>query len=274
MSDLGTQGGDNTATGFLVGTEPAQPRKAADWNGQQNPAQQVSQPVQVVDTQPAPNGRMFSEDDIAKARQQEKDKLYPQLEDMKAQLKEIEKERRELAKARKDEEDRIAAEAKAKEEEQLELRELITRKDQEWQQKFSSIETERERDRATFQREKELLELEAYKRDRLAQDAEYIAPELRDLVRGNTIQEVDASIEDLKARTNAIFGNISAVASQQQAAPRGASPTAPSVGPMEQLPNYEQLTPEDIRSMDIDTYKKYRANLLAAASNQYRGQRR
>lgn len=266
----------STNTGFIVGAEPAQPRLASEWGGQQTPAQSVSQPVQVVDTPPAlPSNARFTEDDIAKARQQEKDKLYDRINDMDAQLKELKRERQALDKAKKEEEDRLAAEERKKEEEQMELRELISKKDQEWSQRFSTIEAERERDRATFEMEKRLLELENYKRDRLEQEAEFIAPELRDLVRGSTEQEVDQSIEDLKRRTDAIFTNIGALASsQQQAMPRGASPTAPPVGPMEQQTNYEQLTPDDIRSMDIETYKKYRGNLLAAASNQYRGQRR
>jgi hypothetical protein len=39
---------------------------------------------------------------------------------------------------------------------------------------------------------------------------------------------------------------------------------------MEQVSTYEQLSPEDIRTMDIETYKKYRESLLASASQQYR----
>lgn len=262
----------DTGSGFLQGVEPAKPRQASDWGGQQNPAQQVTQPAQVIEQpQPTPVAR-WTDDDIAKARTQEKDKLYGRIEDMDAQLKELKKERQAMERERKAEEDRIAAEQQAKLEEQMELRELLNKKDQEWNQRFQSIEQERERDRATFEREKALMEVESYRLQRVEQEAEYILPELRDLVRGNSIEEVDRSIEDMKNRTNAVLGNFAGVTSQQP--PRGSAPTAPPVGPMEQMPSHEQLTPEDIRSMDIETYKKYRESLLASASQQYRGNRR
>jgi hypothetical protein len=41
---------------------------------------------------------------------------------------------------------------------------------------------------------------------------------------------------------------------------------------MEQLPSYESLTPEDIKGMDMETYKRYRTQLLQATSpNNRRG---
>lgn len=263
----------DTGAGFLQGVDPAKPRLASEWGGNPNPAQQVTQPAQVIEQPPQPQPvARWTDDDIAKARTQEKDKLYGRIEDMDAQLKELKKERQAMEKERKTEEDRIAAEQQAKLEEQMELRDLLNKKDQEWTQRFQSIEQERERDRATFEREKAMMEVEGYRLQRIEQEAEYILPELRDLVSGNSIEEVDRSIEDMKNRTNAVLGNFAGVTSQQP--PRGASPTAPPVGPMEQIPSYEQLTPEDIRSMDIETYKKYRESLLASASQQYRGQRR
>jgi len=35
---------------------------------------------------------------------------------------------------------------------------------------------------------------------------------------------------------------------------------------MEQMPSYESLTPEDIKGMDMETYKRYRSQLLQATS--------
>jgi hypothetical protein len=114
-----------------------------------------------------------------------------------------------------------------------------------------------------------------YRRDRIDQESEFILPELRDLITGDTVQAVDASIEVMKARSEQIFANMAAANQQlppfQQ--PRGAAPTAPPVGPMEQMPSYESLTPDDIRGMDMETYKKYRGQLLQATSPQRRQQR-
>ena len=42
---------------------------------------------------------------------------------------------------------------------------------------------------------------------------------------------------------------------------------------MEQLPSYEQLSPQDIAGMDMDTYKRYRPELLQATNpNRRQGQ--
>jgi hypothetical protein len=272
MSNLAGEG--NTGSGFLVGTEPAQPRTAVDWpTQQQTPAQQVSQPAVVVPQQnQVPQGRLFTEEDINKARQQEKDKLYDRIEQMNEQLKVLQQEREAAEAARKAEADRVAEDLRKKEEAELSTRALLEKKEQEWDGKFAALTAQREQDRAVFEQERRLAEVESYRIARVAQESEFILPVLRDLVRGNTIEEIDASIQEMKQRTDVTMQGISEVTSQQPAAMyRGAAPTAPPIGPMEQLSTTQRLTPEDIRSMDIETYKKYRDSLMASASAQYRG---
>ena len=118
-----------------------------------------------------------------------------------------------------------------------------------------------------FQKERQLQEAELYRRDRIAQESEYILPELRDFITGSSPDEIDQSIEMMKARTASVVANfVAAEPPPVPFQPRGASPTAPPVGPMEQLPSYESLTPEDIKGMDMDTYKRYRSQLLQATS--------
>ena len=88
---------DNTITsdgqGVLVGVQPAQPQNTQQWVATARPDQVVSQPIAVVD-QPLqqPNSR-FTQEDIERARQQEKDKLYPRIEEMSKQLKQLQAER-------------------------------------------------------------------------------------------------------------------------------------------------------------------------------------
>lgn len=261
----------DTGTGFIAGAEPAQPRMANEWPTQTS-AQAVSQPVTVVEGGERMNtGKFFTEEDLNKARQQEKDKLYSRIESMDTQLKALQQEREAIEAARKAEAERAAEEARKKEESELSVRALLEKKEQEWNNRFQSLEAQREQDRAVFDMERRLAETENYRIARINQEAEYIMPELRDLIRGNTIEEIDSSIEEMKQRTNAIIGNINAVTSPQTQVYRSASPTAPPVGPMEQLSVTQRLTPEDIRTMDIETYKKYRDSLLASASQQYRG---
>lgn len=266
----------DTGTGFIVGAEPAAPRQANEWPTQ-NAAAAVSQPAVVV-TNGDPNqlngqstSRFFTEEDLNKARQQEKDKLYPRIEEMSTQLKTLQQEREEQQKKAQEEAERLAAEAKAKEESELSVRALLQKKEQEWNERFQSLEQQRAQDQAVYEMERRLAETEQYRMNRLAQEGEFIIPELRDLVRGNTPEEIDHSIAEMRQRTDAIMGNMSAVTSQPAPVYRAAAPTAPPVGPMEQASTMQRLTPDDIRSMDIETYKRYRETLLAQASQQYRG---
>ena len=69
-----------------------------------------------------PTGRFFTEEDIERARQQEKDKLYPRLEEMEDAAQELQAERE----AEQAERQRLADEAeqarRAKEEGEMEVR--------------------------------------------------------------------------------------------------------------------------------------------------------
>jgi hypothetical protein len=276
MSNVDNSVGD-TGSGFIAGVQPAQPRMAADWaQSSQTPAQQVSQPIQVVPQQP--NGQpaaRWTDEDLERARQQEKDKLYGRIEQLDSQMRTFQ-EAREQEQA---ERDRLAAEAeearRLKEEGELEIRDLLARRETEWKQQLGDLERRYDNDRAVFAKEREFMQVQEYRRDRLEQEQENILPELREFVTGDTIEAIDASIEVVKARTEQIFVNL-AQANQQLAPfqqPRGAAPTAPPVGPMEQMPTYETLTPEDIKGMDMETYKKYRGQLLQATNPQNRRMR-
>jgi hypothetical protein len=269
MSNAQTDNATSTNNGFLVGVEPAQPRTSADWTGTSlRPDQQVSQPVtqQQLPAEQRPAYR-WTDEDIENARRQEKEKLYPRIEDMTTQLRQLSDERE----AEKAERQRLADEAEAlrrsEEEKQMETRELLERREKEFQAQINEINARYDADRAVFQKERELQEAETYRRDRIAQEANEILPELRDFITGATPEEVDASIETMKQRTASVLANlVAAEPPQVPYQPRGAAPTVPPVGPMEQLPSYETLTPEDIRGMSMDDYKRYRTQLLQATS--------
>lgn len=254
----------DTGSGFLVGVQPAQPQPAIQ---QLRPDQAVSQPVVVVPQQPQGPQPRWTDDDLEKARQQEKDKLYGRIDEMGTQLRELQQAREAEMAERQRLMDEATSAAQAKEESEMEVRDLLTKREQEWNAQFTELSTRYDNDRAVFEKERQLAEVEFYRRDRLAQEADNIIPELREFVLGSTIEEVDNSIEAMKARTLSIFSNIAAATEQlpfQQQ--RGAALTAPPVGPMEQLPEYEQLTPEAIKGMDMDTYKRYRDQLLRASN--------
>lgn len=153
----------------------------------------------------------------------------------------------------------------------MDLRALLAKRDEEWNERLAAIEQQSAAERAIFDQERRLAELDAYRRDRIEQEQEYILPDLRDFVSGNTVEEIDASITVLKQRSEVIAANFAAAAAQQQQPFRGgAMPSVPPVGPLEQLPSYEQMSPEFIEAMDMDTYKRHRPQLLQAASQYQR----
>ena len=252
-----------SGNGFIVGVQPAQHPQ-----GVQQQPQYVQQP-NGTDDRPA---YRWTDEDLEKARQQEKDKLYGRLDEMGGQLKSIQDERA----AEQAERQRLADEAeaarRAKEESEMDLRALMEKRDQQFRSELEERDRRYEADRAVFDQERRLVEVTNYRRDRLEQEQEYIIPELREFVTGDSPEAIDSSIEAMKARTEAIVANFTAA--QPPPVPfRGAAmASTPPVGPMEQLPSYEQLTPQDIAGMDMDTYKRYREQLLRAASPTRRGQ--
>lgn len=258
----------DTGSGILVGAEPAQPRTTGEWGNQPRPDQAVTQqPPPRQQQQPERPAYRWTDEDIENARRQEKDKLYPQLDEMKQQLRALQEQRDTEQAERQRLADEAEAARKAREEQEMEVRDLLTRREQEWKSQIEELSGRFDTYRAVSERERQLAEAELYRRDRIAQEAENILPELRDFITGSTPEEVDQSIEAMKQRTEQIVANFVAAEPQIPFQPRiGASPTAPPVGPMETQPDYTQLTPEDIRGMDMNTYKRYREQLLQATS--------
>lgn len=263
----------NTGSGILVGVDPAQPRtQESNYQPQQpRPDQAVSQPVVTPVVQPPPQPQpRFTEEDIERARQQEKDKLYGRIEELSTGLKSMQEERQ----AEQAERQRLAEEAeaarRAKEEGEMEVRDLIAKREQEWTSQIEELKTRFDADRAVFEKERYLQEIAVYRRDRIEQEEQFLLPELRQFITGSSPEEVDNQIEEMKRMTEQIVSNVAA-AYQPQPFRGGAMPSVPPVGPMEQLPEHQQLTPEMIRDMDMKTYERYREQLLPATNPNRRG---
>ena len=215
---------------------------------------------------------------IQKARAQEKAKLYPQMEKLQEELatlrsKEQEREAKEAERkaARSAREAEAAAERKKQEESELEVRDLLAKKEQEWQAQLESERTEREKAFALLQRERDFQELQQYRQQRLDAERNNIVPELIDLISGNSKDEIESSIADLTARSAKIFESVSAASQQTRKEMVGTRITIPSSGPLDNDSSQSNLTPESIASMSQAEYAKHRAKLLGAASNN-RGQ--
>jgi len=256
------------------------------------PAQEAVDTSEVVDTafavgtEEAAAARTFTEDDVEKIRQQEKDKLYKRLEDSDGRVKSLEDQLSTLAnesEVSKAEAARLAkAESDAlrkREEEELSAKELITKRETEfdeklkvveteWEGRLAKIEEERASQEAMLEKERRYRELETYLGRRMVEEEEYIIPELRDLASGTTEEEIDNSIAILKDRSSAILESIQQ--STQPSGLRGSPITAPPVGPMETQTEQQTLSAEDIRNMPMEQYMQMRDRLLKARPSQSR----
>ncbi len=279
-----------TNDGFIVGVDPRQARIPIDQMpvndsevGQSRAADQQQvpddgQPIIITDDRQSPpqeNGatapsRIFDEDDVARIRTEEKEKLYGRLSAQDEELKALRQEREERVKAEKAAIAAQEAVVKAKEEEEMELRDLLDRREQEWEQKFNGLQGQWETDKAVFEQERRFQSLMEYRRDLVEANADSIMPELRDLVTGNTEEEILRSVEQMQQRTSAIMQNVSDGVAAQRQTMRGSAPTSPPVGPMENEEANLSLTPEKIAAMDQSTYARYRERLLQAAGQAYR----
>jgi len=221
----------------------------------------------------------YSADDIAKAREQEKAKLYPQMEKMKEELAALKRAKEELAAKEQEREAKRAAKeaervakAKEKEEKELSFKELLSKKEQEFQAQLESERLEREKAFALLEKERQFQEIESYRYSRLEQERDNIVPELIDLISGNTKEEIEHSIAVLKEKSASISSSVQQamqVAKQQMV---GVSITAPASGPLDNDSSQQTYTPDSIGEMSMADYAKQRAKLLGnAASNRGQG---
>ena len=213
------------------------------------------------------SSKFYTDEDLAKVRSQEKDKLYPQIDKLKEEVENLKKEKQEEA-ARKaaDEAAKMAAEAakqQAQLEDELDAKSLIKVKEQEWSEQLERERTERERAFALLERERDFANLQSYKQSKLEQERDNIMPELLDLVSGNTAEEVDASLESLKERSARILESAQSAMQNARKEMTGTRATLPPAGPLETNTEQRNFTAQDIASMSMNEYAKYRDKLMS-----------
>jgi len=228
---------------------------------------------------PSEVGSVYSADDIAKAREQEKAKLYPQMEKMKEELASLKKAREEQALKEAEREKRIAEEearkeAQKKEEEESELsfKELLKKKEQEFQAQLEAERLERERAIALLDQERKFQEVMNYRQQRVEQERENIVPELIDLIDGNNADEIEQSIAMLKEKSARILASAQQAMQSARQQMAGTRITNPAAGPLDNDSEQKSYSPDSIREMSLADYAKQRAKLLGtAASNRGQG---
>lgn len=218
---------------------------------------------------------------VEKARSEEKDKLYPTIEDLQTRVRATEQEReaRETEQARLQQE---AAEAdRLRQESEMSAIQRMEQSNASWEQRFADMEAERARERALLEKEREYNDLNAYRNSRVQAevDARNIVPQFAVFIGGNTREEVETAIDLAKIKTEELVTEINAAQSTPPPTPR---PTLPMSGmPAVDMPGGggilgqgEQITitPEEIRNMSMAEFAEHRNQLLGAASERARTQ--
>jgi hypothetical protein len=209
----------------------------------------------------------YSEEDLRRVREQEKSKLYPQIDSLKEELNLLKKEREErFAEAEKLKAEK-EAEARKQAEAEMDVRQLLETKEIEWAQKLESERAEREKAFLLLDRERQLSELTEYRTQRLNQERDNILPELVDLITGNTADEIEQSIAGLKERSSRILDSAQQAMQSARREMTGSRVTAPASGPLDTNSDQQQFTADQIAAMSVTEYAKYRGKLLGQAAS-------
>lgn len=223
--------------------------------------------------------RVFTEADIAKARKEEKDKLYSEIDKLKAEwakaqdsLKSIEQQRaEELAEADRKRREKESV-AKAKKEEEMSAKALLEQKLKEtndtWEQRFNSLQTERENERAMAAKERAYNELVEYRNSQLNANVENIAPQFHPFITGETKEQIDNAIAQARNATQSIADEVAADRQRQMSQMRGVSPTGyAAMGPLEGTMQERKYNADDIKNMSMAEYMKFRQDYGLAAND-------
>jgi DNA repair exonuclease SbcCD ATPase subunit len=220
----------------------------------------------VTPTQSQTPDKSYSEEDLRRVREQEKSKLYPQIDSLKEELNILKKEREE----RQAEAEKLRAEQEAdtrkKAEAEMDVRQLLETKEQEWAKSLEQERNERERAFKLLEREREYTELNEYRTSRLRQEENEIIPELLDLIAGNSKEEIEESITGLKDRSSRILDSAQQAMQSARKEMTGSRVTAPPTGPLDTNSDQQQFTADQIAAMSVTEYAKYRGKLLGQAA--------
>ena len=157
-----------------------------------------------------------------------------------------------------------------KKEEARELRDLIAKKDEEWEAKLAAEREERQKALALVDLERRHAALQNYLAQRMLDAGEMIAPQLRQLVGGNSEEEIDAKINELVEISGSILGDTQQMIAQTNAARPTVGVTAPPIGPSDMTATTRTYTPDDLKALTPEEYADRRDSLLRAASQSRR----
>jgi DNA repair exonuclease SbcCD ATPase subunit len=216
-----------------------------------------------VTTTEAVKSKFYTEEDLAKVRTQEKDKLYPTIEKLKEQVDVLTREREEQSARLNAEAEEKNAQLRAQQEEELSAKDLLKLKESEWKEQLERERQERERAFALLEQEKAFADIQSFRQQLLEQERENIIPELVDLISGSTREELQSSVESLKDRSSRILESAQSAMQNARREMTGTRVTTPPAGPLETQTEQRNFTAQEIASMSVDEYAKYRSRLLS-----------
>jgi hypothetical protein len=214
--------------------------------------------------------RTFTADDIARARKEEKDKLYPEITALKDQWSQAQKTLDSLQAQRQAELDEIErlkkekeSKLKAKKDEEMSAKQLLEERlaetQREFAEKISRIESEREAERALLAKERAYQELTDYRSAKIAEAGNTVAPEFYDFINGNNKEQIDSAIARAQESTKSILDQVTQAQSQRQQGNVGVRPTGyPAMGLMDSVNGQRPPTPEEINAMTMAEFAEYR----------------
>jgi hypothetical protein len=229
-------------------------------------AEVQQQPAAPAEQTEAPATK-YTEDDLRRVREQEKNKLYPQIDNLKEELNLLKKEREERLAEEARRQAEADAEARKKAEAEMDVRTLLETKEQEWAAQLERERLDREQAFALLEKERSYSELNEYRNRRVSEEQEAIIPELIDLISGNSPEEIDVSIAGLKDRSSRILDSAQQAMQSARREMTGSRVTAPPTGPLDTNSENQQFTAEQISSMSVSEYAKYRSKLLGQAAS-------
>jgi DNA repair exonuclease SbcCD ATPase subunit len=210
--------------------------------------------------------KFYTDEDLAKVRSQEKDKLYPQIESLKEELNSLRKEKEEEASRKSAEAEAEAARLKEAQESELDAKSYAELKTKELQEQLERERSERERAFALLEREKTFADLQAYRQQVIETERDNIIPQLVDFIQGNSREEITASVEQLKERSASILESAQSAMQTARKEMKGTSITTPPAGPLETNMEQRTLTAQEIAAMPMNEYAKYRDRIMSESA--------
>ena len=200
------------------------------------------------------------------------------MEKMQEELANLKKKAEEEALSRADKEAKRAAKEaereakqKDKEEKELSFKELLSKKEQEFESRIEAERLERERAFALLDTERKFQDLMNYRAQRIEEERDSIVPQLIDLVNGSSQEDIEQSIETLKAKSAGIMQDVQQATMNAKQSMAGTRITAPASGPLDNDSEHNPLTIDPSKGISMDDYIKNRHKYLGAAANN-RGQ--